>query len=209
MSEDSKRRDQSDYVGSVARLQAQGVFGPDPSTIRYQASVARSRLAKIEEEARLLRIDLELLETLEAGCSQNAASNGETARKKKPAKAVKPVSAPAKVTVAKPPKTETTGAPLAHRPTFPPLTPKRRAERAKEVIAAAREFVKANGPEVKVKTLADFVAGKGIDMNVPKDRLSTAVGNIMFHATSEFVRIADGVYRHTPGAKGVNGHARA
>lgn len=203
MSED-KQGQMADFTRALTRLQAQGAVDLDGSKIRYQASVVRSRLAKIEEEARLLRVDLELMESLEQGLNQTAApQTGKAALKKvssKAHKATETVGTPAAPAAVN-------SAPLAHREKFPALTPKRRAERSAKVIAAAREFVKANGPELKVRTLADFVAGKGIDMNVPQDRLSTAVGNIMFHAGPEFTRIADGVYRHS--GKGVNGHARS
>lgn len=207
MATEIKRTEREDAKRSLMRLQASVPDFQDASSLRYQASVVRTRLAKIEEEARELRIDLDFLEALEAGLGQAAKQTIKVAAKKGPSKSESKPKAAAAKSAPESTQKPVNGAPLEHREKFPALTPKRRAERAKAVLAAAREYVKTNGPEVKVKTLADFVAGKGIDMNVPQDRMSTAVGNIMFHNKSEFVRIADGLYRHS--GKGLNGHARS
>lgn len=190
----------SDISRILARMQGQGAFDTDPSRTRYRASEVRSKLVKLEDEMKSLKMELLVLESLLAELPKNGAQAkaASTAAQKKSPKVSK---AAAKPELSPEP---TKGSPLGHRPKQQQLSPKKRAERAAKVLAAARSVVKRDGPQITSAMVAQHLIDSKIDMGVPGDRISTAVGNIIFRAKDEFEWVRNGTYRHI--GKGVNGH---
>lgn len=93
-----------------------------------------------------------------------------------------------------PPGTTTTS---EHKPTPAPMqgkvTAANKRQRKIEIIRAAQELSKEN-PEFTTMDIAQVLADKGVDMHVPANRVSTAIGITLSHC-EEFESIATGVYR--------------
>lgn len=197
----------SDMTRILARMQSQGAVDTDASRTKYRAAEVRARLVKIQDEADSLKMELMVLDAL----------LGELQKKDgvaKPTKAA--VAAPAKKAIvktskakpaAKAPEKAGMSSPLGHRPAVPQLSPKKRAERAQTVLEAARAVVKRDGVQITAASVAQQLVSTKTDIGVPPDRMTTAVGNIIFRAKNEFQWLQNGVYRHL--GKGLNGHANA
>lgn len=191
----------------LARMQSQGAVDTDASRTKYRAAEVRARLVKIQDEADSLRMELMVLEAL-LGELQKKDSAAKPTKKTVAAPAKKAAATALKAQpVAKPSEKPGMGSPLGHRPAVPQLSPKKRAERAQRVLEAARAVVKRDGVQITAASVAQQLTSTKTDIGVPPDRMTTAVGNIIFRAKNEFQWLQNGVYRHL--GKGLNGHANA